>query len=633
MKGNNSFWQTISQLKKGYIILFFLVTFGVGTFAGSPFGKNTTDRVYDVLRTTGTRDEVVIIGIDDKSLQEFGAWPWNRSVFAQLQNVLTGSGVKVSVYDILFFEPRVGDADFQESLSLATKPVVLASKFENQTYLSSYLVTGSTTSRSALANVEPDTDGKVREYSQTVASGNGCTMSLAQTAFALVTSNKACGNPSGLFRYPSQITTYSLVDVVQNKIPENNLRGKAVFIGATSLGLEDTFMGLGGAKIPGVYVHASMFTSLLNNVEDKPVSRAVTLILIILVSVLASCCILASQSVYKQSALILGLLLTTIVTSVVIFEQGVILPLPWLIASILISGGYSTLIRFISERKQNEYIQSLFSKYVHKDVLRELIASGSDIKLGGERKPVTVLFSDIRGFTTLSESLSPEELTSTLNDYLSAMTPHILEEKGTIDKFIGDAIMAFWNAPLSVENHSLHAIYSALRMEKALQVLNAEKGYSLAIGIGVHTGSVVVGNVGGKDRVNYTILGDTVNLTSRLESLTKKYGVIVLTTEAVKEVVVDASLAWRKLDIITVAGKATPTTLYEVRNITDFQNSLIEKYENALSLYSEGAWDKAEEAFTKLSEEGDIPSSKMLARIPELRKKKEWDGVWRFDEK
>lgn len=633
MKGSTSFWQTVSQLKKGHIALFFLVTLGVGMFAGSPFGKNATDRVYDVLRTTETRDEVVIIGIDDKSLQEFGAWPWNRSVFAQLQNVLTGNNVKVSVYDILFFEPRAGDADFQESLSLATKPVVLASKFENKTYLSSYLVTGSTTSRSALANVEPDTDGKVREYPQIVASGDGCIVSLAQTTFALVTSNKACGNPSGLFRYPEQITTYSLVDVVQNKIPKELLREKVVFIGATSLGLEDTFMGLAGTKIPGVYVHASMFTSLLNSVQDEPVSRVVTLILIVLVSILSSCCIFASQSVYKQSALIFGLLLITIVTSVVVFEQGIILPLPWLIASILISGGYSTLIRFIGERKQNEYIQSLFSKYVHKDVLKELIASGSEVQLGGERKSVTVLFSDIRGFTTLSESLSPEELTSTLNDYLSAMTPHILEEKGTIDKFIGDAIMAFWNAPLSVENHSLHALHSALRMEKALEVLNAEKGYSLAIGIGVHTGSVVVGNVGGKDRVNYTILGDTVNLTSRLESLTKKYGVTILTTETVKEVVSDTSLAWRKLDTITVAGKATSTTLYEVRKVSDFPDSLIEKYENALSLYSEGAWDKAAEAFRELSEGGDAPSGKMLSRIPELRKKKEWDGVWRFDEK
>ncbi len=633
MKGSTSFWQTVSQLKKGYIALFFVVALGIGMFAGSPVGENTTDRVYDVLRTTETRDEVVIIGIDDKSLQEFGAWPWNRSVFAQLQNVLTNNNVKVSVYDILFFEPRAGDADFQESLSLAKKPVILASKFENKVYLSSYLVTGSTTSRSALANVGPDTDGKVRKYSQTLISTTECVASLAQAAFSMVASSAACDNPSGLFRYPSQITTYSLADVVKNKIPEEFLRGKVVFIGATSLGLEDTFMGLGGARVPGVYVHASMLTSLLNNVQDEPVSRTLTLILILSISILASLCIFASQSVYKQSASLVGLLVVTVVTSVVIFEQGIILPLPWLIVSILVSGGYSTLIRFISERKQNEYIQTLFSKYVHKDVLRELIASGSDIKLGGERKSVTVLFSDIRGFTSLSESLSPEELTSMLNDYLSAMTPHILEEKGTIDKFIGDAIMAFWNAPLSVENHSLHALYSALRMEKALQVLNTEKGYSLAIGIGVHTGSVVVGNVGGKDRVNYTILGDTVNLTSRLESLTKKYGVTILTTEAVKEVTADPSLTWRKLDTITVAGKATPTTLYEVRKASDFPDFLIEKYENALSLYCEGSWDKAEEAFTEVSEGGDVPSGKMLSRIPELRKKKEWDGVWRFDEK
>ncbi len=633
MKGSHSFWQTISQFKKGYIIVFFVVMVGIGMFASSPIGKNTTDRAYDVLRTTETRDEVVIVGIDDKSLQEFGAWPWDRSVFAQLQNVLTSTNVKVSVYDILFFEPRVGDDAFKESLSLARKPVLLASKFENETYLSSYLVTGSTTSRSALANVEPDNDGKIRKYSPIGIFNDECVPSLAQNAFMLTTSNAVCGSSSGLFRYPKHITTYSLVDVIQNKIPEEQLRGKVVFIGATSLGLEDTFIGLSGNKIPGVYVHASMFTSLLNNVEDTPISRTVTLILVVLVSILSSCCILISQSVYRQSALLAGLLLITLVTSVVIFEQGIVVPLPWLVVSMLISGGYSALIRFVSERKQNEYIQSLFSKYVHKDVLKELIVSGSEIKLGGERKHVTVLFSDIRGFTTLSESLSPEELTSMLNNYLSAMTPQILEEKGTIDKFIGDAIMAFWNAPLPVEHHSLHALRSALRMQKALDALNTEKKYSLAIGIGVHTGSVVVGNVGGKDRVNYTILGDTVNLTSRLENLTKKYGVTILTTEAVKEAVTDTSLAWRKLDTSTVAGKATPTTLYEVREASDFPSSLVEKYERALELYGKGVWDEAEEIFTQLSQEGDIPSGKMLARIPELRKKKEWDGIWRYDEK
>jgi adenylate cyclase len=339
------------------------------------------------------------------------------------------------------------------------------------------------------------------------------------------------------------------------------------------------------------------------------------------------------SSVYAQAGSVIGLLLGIVIASVVFYMNGIILPLPWLLIGVIISAGFVTLIRFVGEQKQKRHIQSLFSKYVHKDVLKELISSGTDIRLGGERKPITVLFSDLRGFTALSESLSPEDLTTRLNGYLSAMTPHILEEKGTIDKFIGDAIMAFWNAPLLVEHHPLHAVQSALRMHGALQVFNEANKTNLAIGIGIHTGQAVVGNVGGKDRVNYTALGDTVNLTSRIEGLTKKYGVGTIVTMAVCDAINDSKIAFRCLDVITVLGKSTPTTLYEVRYVTDFEDGIVEDYEKAFKYYYEKQWNKAEIIWKKLAKKGDLPSEKMLARIPELRKRSNWDGIWRFDEK
>jgi adenylate cyclase len=617
-----------------YSISFLLATIVITALSETSRGEDATNKIYDVVRTTGNRDEVVILGIDDKSLQALGAWPWDRSVFADVQSALTKSNVRMSVYDVLFFEPRAGDEDFKDALLKSARPIVLASKQEGNTYLSSYLAGSSTTILSALANVSPDSDGKVRRYAESSTTKGVCIPSLSGIAFTLYTLQEAsCDTVNMLFRYPAAITTYSLIDVVRGEIPESSLKGKVVFIGSTSLDLEDHFVGMGGNKVPGVYVHASMFASLLNRIHDTPISVPANVLLFISTTLISLYIVYRQKSVILQVISLTGIILLFAVVSVLLYDKGYILPLPWLIADLLIISGIATLIRILRERKQNEEVQSLFSKYVHKDVLKELMASGKEIRLGGERKQLSILFSDIRGFTTLSETLSPEELTGTLNEYLSAMTPIILEEKGTIDKFIGDAIMAFWNAPLDVENHSLHAVRSALAMHHRLETFNTMHGTSLAMGIGVHTGNVIVGNVGGKDRVNYTVLGDAVNLASRIEGLTKKYGVSTIVTKAVRDLIDDPAIRFRCLDVITVVGKSLPTTLYEARYVADFSETTIAEYEKAFTYYYDKEWNKAESLFKKLSKAGDAPSGKLLARIPELRKRTDWDGVWRFDEK
>ncbi len=623
-----------TNLRKEYLACFAIMLCAIIAYALSAQGSMMTDRFYDVLRTTDTRDEVIIIGVDDKSLQALGAWPWDRRVFADLEHALNENDIRMSVYDILFLELREGDKEFQEEISSSQHPIILASKYEGIAYVSSYLAGSGTTAVSALANVEPDSDGKVRRYALPFITGETCAVPLSKLAFNLyIVHESDCAKEETLFRYPKSIATYSLVDVVEGNIPKESLQGKVAFIGSTALDLEDHFVGLGGNKIPGVYVHASMFTSLLNRIHDTPVQPSVAILLLVTMGLLSGYLVYRLQSILTQTLSILGLLTGVMLAGVLLFLHGIMMPLPWLAIVIIASASVMSLIRFIGERRQNVHIQSLFSKYVHKDVLRELMESGTEIKLGGERKAVTVFFSDLRGFTTLSESLSPEELTSTLNGYLSAMTPHILEEKGTIDKFIGDAIMAFWNAPLEVENHALHGVRSALRQHRALDEFNTKNKTTLAMGVGIHSGQAVVGNVGGKDRVNYTILGDTVNLASRIEGLTKKYGVGTIVSKVVRDAVQDPSIAFRTLDVITVVGKSTPTTLYEARYTEDFKEGMIEDYEKAFKYYYEKQWNKAENIWKKLAKAGDLPSEKMLARIPELRKKIDWDGIWRFDEK
>jgi adenylate cyclase len=244
-----------------------------------------------------------------------------------------------------------------------------------------------------------------------------------------------------------------------------------------------------------------------------------------------------------------------------------------------------------------------------------------------------VLFSDLRGFTTLSESLLPEELTRILNGYFSAMTPAVLEEHGTIDKFIGDAIMAFWNAPLSVKDHSTRAVHAALKMQIALDEFNKVHNTTLKMGVGLHRGDVIVGNVGSQDRINYTILGDTVNLGSRVEGLTKKYGVVCIATEAVKNVVHDKTILFRKLDVITVKGKAEHTLLYEAMYRTKEKEKMCKQYEEGFELYFKGDFVKAKKIFEELAKEGDGPSEMLLERIDIVEHHENWDGVWHFDEK
>ncbi len=617
-----------------FAVGFVVVTVVVVFIAVSTRGELLTQQFFDPLRITSSRDEVRIVGIDDASLQSIGAWPWDRSIFAKLTSSLYEHGAKAVVYDVLFLEPRSGDIVFKKVLDDSITPTVLAAKNNNGALLESFLRGGNTRIISSLPQVTPDTDGKVRMYPQGKEIGNVCVDTLAHSAFLIYIHKQfICNESYNSFRYPTSIQTVSVQDVLNNKIPNDFFKNKVIFIGSTALDLEDHFVGMSGEKVSGVYVHASIFTSLLNNVSDRTLTTTETTVLITLYGLLFLLVLYRTKTIITQLLVGTGFIIILITGTLTMFSYGIILPFPWLILVTFLIAGYNALYRFIKERKQNEYISSLFSKYVHKDVLEELMKSSSSLRFDGERREMSILFSDIRGFTSFSETMTPEELTKLLNGYLSAMTPAILEEKGTIDKFIGDAIMAFWNAPLFVEDHTTHAVKAGLRMEHALRLFNTKHKSNLAVGIGIHFGNVIVGNVGSEERVNYTILGDAVNLASRVEGLTKKYGVGLLVTEEAKERVHDANIIFRKLDIITVKGKSKPTVLYEAQTYNKEIKEIFTHYEHAFVHYQNKKWDEAETIFKELESKGDIPSLHMLERIPILKNDPSFDGVWHFDEK
>lgn len=278
----------------------------------------------------------------------------------------------------------------------------------------------------------------------------------------------------------------------------------------------------------------------------------------------------------------------------------------------------ATAYDYIIERKQKMLIKGMFSHYVNPTVVEELVAHPEKLRLGGERKEMTVLFSDIAGFTTISESLQPENLVALLNEYLSAMTEIIFTNAGTLDKYEGDAVMAFWGAPIPQTDHALRACRASLEMQENLKELrkrwlDAGKP-KVEIRIGLSSGDMVVGNMGGTERFDYTVMGDTVNLGSRLEGANKEYRTDIMISDKTYQHVKEQVIA-RKLDLLVVKGKTEPIAVYELVGLTN--GSISPKYMEFLGIYNQGLeyyfnrqWQEAMQVFQRTAEmfPNDYPS-------------------------
>ena len=309
------------------------------------------------------------------------------------------------------------------------------------------------------------------------------------------------------------------------------------------------------------------------------------------------------------------------------------------------------IYRNIFIEKQSKFLKGAFSSYVSPDVVDEIIKNPDKLQLGGNRRKITLLFSDIRGFTTLSEKTDPEQLVTLLNEYLSPMTEIVMRNQGTLDKFIGDAVMAIYGAPVIQQNQSVLACKSAVEMIEKLKEINTvwaeNKLPNIDIGIGINTGEAVVGNMGADIRFDYTAIGDTVNLAARLEGQTKFYGVNIIVSESTKNeyesfpVESDESkLSFRELDIIRVKGKNKPISIYQLIMPGDIldNSSLIGTYNTALSKYRERKFEESLTLFRSLLETvpGDIPSkhyvernSNYIANPPPA----DWDSVYTAESK
>jgi adenylate cyclase len=295
--------------------------------------------------------------------------------------------------------------------------------------------------------------------------------------------------------------------------------------------------------------------------------------------------------------------------------------------------------RFFFEEGEKKKVRSAFSQYIHPGLINQILNRPEALRLGGEEKELTALFADIRGFTTLSERLTPSQLVDLLNEYLSEMTELIFKHWGTLDKYIGDAIMAFWGAPYPQTDHALRACRTGLEMLQALRHLQAaweSRGVPrLEIGVGINTGAMLVGNMGSKRRFNFTVIGDSVNLASRLEGINRQFGTNLIISESTLLQVKDQVVA-RELDLIRVKGKTQPVKVYELLGLAgdyDQYRDVVGRFEKGLEAYRSSQWKTAIEMFQEVVRDHpqDGPSLVFIKRCQDLLAQPPegaWDGVF-----
>jgi adenylate cyclase len=438
---------------------------------------------------------------------------------------------------------------------------------------------------------------------------------------------------------------------------DGTFKGKIVLVGSTLPEDQDihsvaisggTYAGAN--TMYGVEIHANLIESVIRGdylKRQSPMLEILTVFLLSLITFFVTSAFKSSKTSYHIIVELNGFLFAVALLAIIAFLSLRLFTdfdyvLPTISPMLAVAGGYfaSTTYHFVAERRQRVMIKAMFSTYVNPSVVDELVADPAKLKLGGERKELTVLFSDLEGFTTLAEATAPDNLVGLLNEYLSAMTDIILRNNGTLDKFEGDLIMAFWGAPIPQADHAEKACLAAIQMQEALAKIREEwalqKKPSLHARVGINTGDMVVGNMGSTAKFNYTVIGDSVNLASRLEGTNKTYGTKTIISESCHRQV-SGVFSCRELDLITVKGRLEPVRIYELRGTRgrtrDTGDRFIALFEAGLKAYREQHWNVAETSFREALqlELEDQPSLLFLERIRLFRANPPdpgWNGVF-----
>ncbi len=583
-------------IKLGHVLavvtLFFLVLLYQDSLKG--FEMQLQDRWMQEKRPTDYR--VAILAIDDESLQTIGQWPWDRNVHAKLVRTLTEGNPAVIGFDITFPLPSKSAEEDKELISAVQDAgnVVLASyglfdNFSQQGMIESTELSEPfpelKDAASALGhlNTIPDQDSVVRKsllhfthkeqqiesFSWVITQkymermGESITFDLtALDSFQQFHIDYAGG--------PEEFEVIPYWMVLEGEVPAEYFEDRIVLIGPYTVGIKDDFLTPMDRKqsMYGVEIHANIIQNLLEGNFKKELDWKWNALILFFTSILAYF-IYRLKSQMISLASIVVLIIIVMYSGKLLYDKGIIISLVYL--SVFLVTAYICTVGFnyITELSERKRVTAIFGRYVAPQVVAQILEKGEEgLKLGGSRKDLTVLFVDIRGFTTLSESVEPEEIVAILNEHLNLTANCIFEFGGTLDKFIGDATMAIFNAPLPLEDHAMQAVRTAWAMKEGSveleKKLQQRFGKSVQFGIGIHTGPAVVGNIGSKTRMDYTVIGDTVNTAARLESNAKPGQVII--SEAIYEQVKDRIMA-NSLGEIKVKGKLQGILIYELEGL------------------------------------------------------------------
>jgi adenylate cyclase len=435
----------------------------------------------------------------------------------------------------------------------------------------------------------------------------------------------------------------SASDVLLGTVAPEILEGAVVLVGTTAPGLNDLRTTPIQEVYPGVEVHANLIAGILDD-EVKASATGIEAAQLVVVTLLL---VLALPALKPLGATLLtaGLMASHVAVNLYMWDHdNLSLPLASTLLLMAVLFVFNMCYGFFVEARGKRLITGLFGQYVPPELVDEMAKDPGAYSLAGESRELTVLFSDVRGFTTISEGLDPKQLTELMNEFLTPMTQVIHRHLGTIDKYMGDAIMAFWGAPVHDPLHARHALLAGLDMIARLESLQDRfrtKGWPpIKVGVGINTGEMTVGNMGSEFRLAYTVMGDAVNLGSRLEGLTKEYGVQIMVSEFTRAAVPD--FAYRELDCVRVKGKDRPVGIYEpIGPVSECAGTVLEElasHESALRAYREQNWPLAQESFKVLQERDPQRYlyrlyAERIAHFQQNPPGVDWDGAFTFKTK
>ena len=591
-----AFGPKLASRRVRLVLLAVLVSLAAMALTRLPAWSLIDYRAFDYLSTFRHAplpdDGPVIVAIDEPSFADINLqWPWPRSLHGQLVKSLRGAGAKVIALDVIFSEPTTAGEDEALAAALGSDVVLAgdetlissaqADQFVRTLPLTQFTDTGA---RAGIASISLGGDGTIRRlpdlddsFALQIAKAAGLPATLPAGGMLM----QAFGGPR---TYPT-VSYYQALDPA-NLLPPDTFRDRVVIVGlslqnapSVAAGGADAFATpytvLNGRLVAGAEVHATIYDNLRTGngiAEATPMLKGAFVLIAVLLAVLLVWRGTGWPAAFGGAAHILAMVAASYVA--LRFGRTFLSPIAPSMAFAAIGIAQATL-DYAAERRGRREIMRAFGQYLSPDLVARLAEDPGQLKLGGEKRTLSVLFCDVRGFTTIAEGLKddPEQLTHLINRLLTPLSEVVLSHGGTIDKYIGDCIMAFWNAPLEDAEHALHAVSAGLAMLAAIDALNLELEAEakaagtpfmpLRIGIGINTGDCVVGNMGSTRRFDYSALGDAVNLASRLEGASKQFGVPFLLGEATAALVRDR-FPVLELDRITVKGRNTGTAVSTV---------------------------------------------------------------------